>query len=196
MGIIKKTLLFVFLLNLCACSSSSDSESVVNTTEKENPVGIQAQSNLFSETYDFSISETYDKIGLEGFSVPEIAAGGIWTDSSVVLLNLPHNPDAFSTILFDVFPAVTEKNPEISIDVYLRDSKEKIDTWTFKINEPLTPEILIKAILIKKGEELSDVLTLRLVVKNAKSPAELGTGTDTRKLGLFFKKITVFGFKE
>lgn len=196
MGIIKKTLLFVFLLNLCACSSSSDSESVVNTTEKENPVGIQAQSNLFSETYDFSISETYDKIGLEGFSVPEITAGGIWTDSSVVLLNLPHNPDAFSTILFDVFPAVTEKNPEISIDVYLRDSKEKIDTWTFKINEPLTPEILIKAILIKKGEELSDVLFLRLVVKNAKSPAELGTGTDTRKLGLFFKKITVFGFKE
>jgi hypothetical protein len=191
MGIIKKTLLFVLLLNLCACSSSSDSESAVNTTEKENPAGIQAQSNLFSETYDFSISETYDKIGYEGFSVPEIAAGGIWTDSSVVLLNLPHKPDAFSTILFDVFPAVNEKNPEISIDVYLRDSKEKIDTWTFKTNETITP-----AILIKKGDERSDVLSLKLVIKNAKSPSELGTGTDTRKLGLFFEKITVFGFKE
>lgn len=191
MGIIKKTLSFVLLLNLCACSPSSNSETAVNTTEKEDSVSVQTQSNLFSEIYDFSISETYDKIGYEGFSVPEIAAGGIWTDSSVVLLNLPHKPDAFSTILFDVFPAVNEKNPEISIDVYLRDSKEKIDTWTFKTNETLTP-----AILIKKGDEPSDVLSIKLVIKDAKSPAELGTGTDSRKLGLFFEKITVFGFKE
>ena len=57
-------------------------------------------------------------------------------------------------------------------------------------------ETLIPAILIKKSDEHSDVLSLKLVIKNAKSPSELGTGTDTRKLGLFFEKITVFGFKK
>ena len=41
-------------------------------------------------------------------------------------------------------------------------------------------ETLIPAILIKKSDEHRDVLSLKLVNKNAKSPSELGTGTDPR----------------
>ena len=65
------------------------------------------------------------------------------------------------------------------------------DIWKFEKESPTS-----KYIFIKPSDVTDDVASIRFAIDSPKTPAELGINSDTRKLGLFFEKITVFGFKE
>lgn len=177
-----KLFFLLAILSLTACSSD-------NKAKEEAPAESSQTSgnNAYVKKYDFTSTEVLNHVSLSGFSDVE-PGDGIWTSSNEAVVDMPWNVGSTSTMILDLRPFVTD-NHKINVEVYIEDNL--YDIWKFEKESPTS-----KYIFIKPSDVTDDVASIRFAIDSPKTPAELGINSDTRKLGLFFEKITVFGFKE
>ncbi|MCK9155678.1 MAG: hypothetical protein M0P12_06170 [Paludibacteraceae bacterium] len=177
----KYTFILFSALFLGACSS--------NNTQDKNNAEKKVESKAlepFVENHEFSSLTLESEIGLRGFSFPE--AEGRWTEDNYVYLGIPCKAKNNQTIIFDAIPYINKEHPSMEVSVYVSDSL--ISEWSFENGQKTTPI----SVVVTPDMATENNIQLKLKIKSPKSPKELGRGEDNRKLGLFFKKITIYGF--
>jgi len=177
-----KLFFLLAILSLTACSSD-------NKAKEEAPAELSqvSDNNAYVKKYDFTSTEVLNHVSLTGFSDVE-PGDGIWTSSNEAIIDMPWIANSTSTIILDLTPFVSE-NHKINVEVYIED--KLYDIWKFDKETTYS-----KCIFINPSDITDDVASIRFSIDTPKSPAELGINSDIRKLGLFFKNITTFGFKE
>lgn len=179
----KLLLFFVAAISLTACSSSDK-----NTEEKVLTQSQQTDCNgAYVKKYDFTSADITNHVSLTGFAGVEVG-NGTWTCENEAIIDMPWETGSTATISMNVTPFVT-KSHKIDVEVYIEDVLYEI--WKFDSDFSET-----KNMFVKPSNVTDDVISLKFSIKTPKSPAELGLNSDVRKLGLFFEKITVYGFKE
>jgi hypothetical protein len=134
-----------------------------------------------------SISEIGVWVPLAGWS-PGGWRGGRWTDGNEAHLSatLCSIPESDFLINVDATGFVTERHPEVHVDVLAND--RPIATWTFHNGEAASERSII---VPREAVQASRALHLVFKVDAPVSPAELGLSSDTRMLGLRVTNIAV-----
>jgi hypothetical protein len=112
---------------------------------------------------------------------------GTWTDGNRAVLRLKPRSAATSDLILTVRARgfVAPQHPQQEIEVLVNGTA--VGRWSFSSFEIVDRELRLPANLLAG----SDVLEITLVAPSARSPAELGLSTDTRRLGIGVASATL-----
>ena len=132
----------------------------------------------------FSKSGNVSEYDISGFSMPE--EGHVWTDGEFASVKVPVpeiDENKFFRVSLDAAPFIGKRLKKQTVEVFVNDE--------FITDFVMTGSGMYKFDLPRDLQKSGNVATIKFKISNPMSPKDLKISSDTRKLGISVKKITL-----
>ncbi|MGP9811908.1 radical SAM protein [Rhodopseudomonas sp. NSM] len=165
------------------------------TAHHETPYYPLRSLSVIGKQFTFSGDENLSMLS-SGFSRPE--PGGVWTVGSEAVMSFADLPEGRSrspyvTFIFMATPHLTALVPDMKVTVEILGTEWK-EFWSVPPKSPKAffGNTTMHALFVPNEiARCAKPLQLKFTIDRPHSPAEAGTSTDPRELGLFFQYVLV-----